>query len=195
MPGRLLTTRSDLGGAVSEIGAGPYALKVISPDIVHKTDAGAVRLNIVNLEQAESAWDDLQTLLKEKLPRARIEGISFQKMGFGREVIVGLKRDPVFGPAVLFGLGGIFTELLKDTAIRIAPFDDKVALEMIREIRGFGVLNGLRGDKAVDFEALAKVIVAVAKIGLAHQEIKEIDLNPVMVSEQGAVVVDGRMMG
>ncbi len=195
LPGELVTAKHDLIKIISKIGQGPYVLKVISPDLVHKTEAGVIRLNLNSLEETQKAWDELEKRIRDNFPQAQIEGIVVQKMGFGREVIVGLKRDPVFGPAVLFGLGGIFTEALKDTSIRIAPFEKKIALQMIKEIKGQSILNGLRGEKSIDFDSLAEVIVAIGRIGIDHPEVKEIDLNPVMVSENGAVIVDVRMMG
>jgi acetyl-CoA synthetase (ADP-forming) len=112
----------------------------------------------------------------------------------GKEVIVGMKRDPVFGPAIIFGLGGIFVEVLKDTSLRIAPVNNEEARRMIEEIKGYAILSGLRGEKPVDIDALVKIIVAISKLSLAHQEIKEIDLNPVIVDDQIASVVDARII-
>ena len=117
-----------------------------------------------------------------------------QPMAKGKEVIVGMKRDPVFGPVIVFGLGGIFVEALKDTSMRIAPVSPAEAAAMIEEIKGYKILHGLRGEKSVSMAALAKIIVAVSKLSLAHPEIKEIDLNPVMADAKKAVVVDARII-
>jgi acetyltransferase len=105
-----------------------------------------------------------------------------------------MKRDPVFGPVIVFGLGGIFVEALKDTSMRVAPVSPQEARAMIEEIKGYKILHGLRGEKPVNFDALAKIIVAVSKLSVARPEIKEIDLNPVMVDTKGAVVVDARII-
>jgi len=117
-----------------------------------------------------------------------------QSMMPGKEVIIGMKRDTVFGPTLLFGLGGIFTEALKDTSLRVAPIGKETANDMIREIRGIKILSGLRGEPSVDFGALADIIVKLSKLAMAHPEIKEIDLNPVMASPDGAVIADARVM-
>jgi len=195
MSGVMVTKKEDLIKAISKLGCGPFSLKAISSDIVHKTDAGVIRLNLAGFEEVSVAWDSIEQRIKQGFPQTKIEGMFLQPMGKGKEVIIGMKRDPVFGPAILFGLGGIFTEALKDTVIRIAPINKDLALNMMREIKGFPVLNGMRGEKSVNFEALAELIVGISNVALAHPEIKEIDLNPVMVTPEKAVVVDARMMG
>ena len=124
----------------------------------------------------------------------RIEGMLLQPMVSGKEVIIGMKEDLAFGPTILFGLGGIFTEALKDTSLRIAPISKATALEMIGEIKGIDILRGLRGEKGVDLGALADLLVKISKLSMAHPEVREIDLNPVMATEDGAVVVDARII-
>jgi acyl-CoA synthetase (NDP forming) len=115
-------------------------------------------------------------------------------MAKGKEVIIGMKRDPIFGPVIVFGLGGIFVEALKDTSMRIAPVGPTEAKKMIGEIKGYKILHGLRGERSVDMDALAKIIAAISKLSLAHPEVKEIDLNPVMVNIKKASVVDARII-
>jgi acyl-CoA synthetase (NDP forming) len=117
-----------------------------------------------------------------------------QTMVPGKEIIIGMKRDATFGPTILFGLGGIYTEALKDTSLRIAPVSKEEADKMMRDIRGIHILSGLRGEKPVDFESLADIIIRLSKLAVEHKEVKEIDLNPVMANEKEAVIVDARAM-
>jgi len=117
-----------------------------------------------------------------------------QPMMKGKEIIIGMKRDPFFGPVIVFGLGGIFVEILKDVSMRIAPLTKKDASEMLTEIKGIEILKGARGEKSVNFKALQKIILSLSRLSLKHREIKEIDLNPVMVDEKEARVVDARII-
>lgn len=188
--GVLAKEKSELAEIFSKFGSGLFSLKAISPDIIHKTDSGAVKLNIKNAEEAATAWDEIVA----KNPTAKFEGILVQPMASGKEVIIGMKRDSVFGPTILFGLGGIFTEALKDTSLRVAPVSKETALQMIQEIRGKNILSGLRGEKPANFNALADFIAKVSALSLAHPEIKEIDFNPVMANPDTVTVVDVRMM-
>jgi acetyltransferase len=194
LSGILIKEKSELKNVMEKLGGDTYILKVMSPDVVHKTDMGAVKLNIKNVEEAKVAWDEMLSNIHDKNANAAIEGVLVQTMTSGKEVIIGMKRDPIFGPTILFGLGGIFTEALKDTSLRIAPISNEIALEMIHEIRGIKILTGLRGEKPVDFEKLAGIIVKISKIAIEHPEIKEIDLNPVMMSTDKANIVDVRVM-
>ncbi len=190
LAGILAKEKSELAKAISDLGESFYAMKAISPDIIHKTNSGAVKLHIKNLEEAENAWEEIIT----KNPDAKLEGMLIQKMGEGKEVIIGMKRDPIFGPTILFGLGGIFTEILKDTSLRVAPIDKEEALRMIGELKGIKILEGSRGEKSVNLDSLADLLVKISSLSLAHPEIKEIDLNPVMATPDSAEVVDARFM-
>ena len=192
--GILVKEKDELAEAMKKLGAGPFIIKAISPDIIHKTDMGAVKLNLKNINEAEAAWDEIVSNVKSKNPQAIIEGMLVQAMVSGKEVIIGIKRDATFGPTILFGLGGIFTEALKDTSLRIAPVSKEVAIEMIHEIRGINILTGLRGEASVNIEKIADIIVKLSKLAIDHTEIKEIDLNPVIVNPDEAFIVDGRMM-
>jgi acetyl-CoA synthetase (ADP-forming) len=183
--GAFVAKKEDLGAAVSGLGSGPYALKSFSPDAVHKTEAGAVQLNLLDMEQLYAAWDEMDR---------NIEGMLVQKMGKGKEIIIGMKRDATFGPTILFGLGGIFTEVLQDTVLRVAPLSKDEALEMMREVKGKKILEGTRGEKPVNFDALADFMVNLSHLALEHPEIKEIDLNPVICSDRETVIVDARIM-
>ncbi|MCX6719468.1 MAG: acetate--CoA ligase family protein [Candidatus Taylorbacteria bacterium] len=198
LDGILVKEKSKLISAISKLGKGPFAMKVISADIVHKTDSGAVVLNVKSLEEANVAWDSmmakLEVVYRGSTSAVEIEGILVQRMGAGREVIIGMKRDSTFGPTILFGLGGIMAEAIKDTSLRVAPIDEDEALNMMHEIKGISILNGMRGEKAVDFEALANILVNLSRLVMEHSEIKEIDFNPVMVTDERAVIVDARVM-
>jgi acetyltransferase len=186
--------KDDLREALNKLNGDDFSMKVISPDVIHKTDMGAVTLHIKSLEQAENAWDKMLASVQKIKPDAQIEGIVLQKMAFGKEIIIGMKRDVTFGPSIVFGMGGIFTEALKDTSLRIAPVTKEIALQMMQEIRGANILNGLRGEEPIAFDKLADLIVSISNLAMSHPEIMEIDLNPVMVSASNAEVVDARMM-
>jgi acetyltransferase len=192
--GIFIKEKSELKDTINKLGGDRFILKTMSPDVVHKTEMGAVKLNIKSFEEAEKAWDEMLVSIKDKKPDAVIDGVLVQKKALGKEIIIGMKKDPIFGPTVLFGLGGIFTEALKDTSIRIAPISKEVAQKMIHEIHGINILTGLRGEKPIDFESIADVIVKISKLAMEHPEIIEIDLNPVMVRSNEAEIVDARVM-
>lgn len=171
----------------------PVVLKVASKKIVHKSDAGGVKLNLANEQEVIGAFNEIMQNAKRKLS-IRPEGVAVQKMEQGTEVIIGLKRDAQFGPVVVFGLGGIFVEILKDVSLRIAPLTKEDCIDMIKELKGYEILSGARGRKPANIEALVKILMAVSKIGIKNQNIAEMDLNPVMVNERSAKVVDVRIM-
>uniref|UniRef100_A0A7C4NMP3 Acetyl-CoA synthetase n=1 Tax=Staphylothermus marinus TaxID=2280 RepID=A0A7C4NMP3_STAMA len=173
----------------------PIVLKIVSPDIIHKSDVGGV---IVDLNSRESVREGVEKIfrnVKSKAPNARITGVLVQKMvPQGFEVIVGGLRDSVFGSVVMFGLGGIFVEVLKDVSFRITPIDHGSALEMIEEIRARDLLNGYRNTPPVDKKAIADIIVKVARLLDDIEEIESIDLNPIMAFSNKAIVADARIM-
>jgi len=186
--GNFLTRKEDLGKTLESLGAGPYAMKAISKEVIHKTDTGAVRLNISNPDEAGWIWEELWT----KIPA--VKGIVVQKMEKGREIIIGMKRDNTFGPTLVFGLGGVLAEAIKDTTLRIAPVSKEEALKMMQEIKGIKILQGMRGELPVNFDSLADIIVNLSRLSLEHPEILEIDLNPVIVTDSSATIVDARIM-
>ncbi len=163
----------------------PNVIKVFSEKIVHKTDKGGVILDLKNKEEAIKAFKRLKKISKNVLMQPMVS----QK----QEVIIGMKKDPQFGPVIMFGLGGIFVEIIKDVSFRVCPVNKKDALEMIKEIKSYKVLTGLRGRQAVNINVLADIIVKLSELGL-KEKIEEIDLNPVMVGSKGAFVVDVRIM-
>lgn len=173
----------------------PIVLKIVSPDISHKTDVGGVKVGIKDDAGVKAAYEEIMKNVNIKKPDARIEGILVEEMATpSTEVIVGGLRDPQFGPAVMFGLGGIFVEIYKDVSFRIAPLEEYEALDMIHEIKGSKILKGFRNTEALDITSLAQTIIKVSNIMVSLEEIKEIDLNPVLVYPKGVKVVDARII-
>lgn len=163
----------------------PIVLKVFSKEIIHKTDKGGVVLDLKNKEEAIKAFKRLKKISQKVLMQPMVS----QK----QEVIIGMKKDPQFGPVIMFGLGGIFVEVIKDISFRVCPVSKKDALEMIKEIKSYKVLTGLRGKQSVNINALADIIIKLSGLSL-KEKVEEIDLNPVMVSNKGALVVDVRII-
>jgi len=194
VPGTPVRDKRQLGAVLRAFRGVPLAMKVISPTVSHKTDVGGVKLDIRNERDARRAWAEIIKAVATKRPGAKIEGMFLQPMAEGVEVLIGMKRDPTFGPVVVFGLGGIFTEVLKDVSMRIAPVSSVEARAMFREVRGAGILEGVRGQKPKDTGALVKLVVAISRLALENPQVAELDLNPVIVSERGAVVADARLM-
>lgn len=173
----------------------PVVLKIVSRDILHKTDAGGVKININNPAEFKVAYEDILTSVAHYNPEARIEGMLVSAQATpGLEVIVGAKRDPQFGPVVMFGLGGIFVEVFKDVVFRVAPVTVEEAREMIREIKGYPLLAGARGRRPGDVEELAKVIANVSRLMLTCPQIAEVDLNPMVVYNRGVLSLDARVI-
>ncbi len=169
----------------------PVAVKIESPDVPHKTEAGAVKLGINDLAALKQAAQEVMAAVKRHNPDARIDGVLVQEMAAGVEVIAGVVNDASFGPVVTFGLGGIFTELMKDVTHRFAPFGADVAREMIGEIKGAAMLTGYRGRPALDVDALADALARLSLLAADHADrIAEIDVNPLFVRERGVVAAD-----
>ena len=170
----------------------PLALKIDSADIIHKTEFNAIRLNIEDDETLEKAYEELEKVAKKK--KAKVSGFIMQSMESGQEVIIGAKKDPVFGNVIMFGLGGIFVELMKDVSFRIAPVNKKQAASMIEEIKGKNILEGARGLPKVNIDAVTNIIVNLSKLLDKNKNISEVDFNPVILNEKTAKVVDARMI-
>lgn len=186
---------ANLEGAIAaaeEIGY-PVALKIVSPDILHKTDVGAVALRLKDDEELRNAYGRLLERSAKAVPEARIRGVLIQEMvSGGVECMIGVRRDPLFGPLVAVGLGGIYVEILNDVSIRRAPVDRKEAVRMIRELRGFPLLAGSRGRTPKDVDALADMVAKISVMACAEETLGELDVNPVFVLDDGsgAVIVD-----
>ncbi len=173
----------------------PVVLKVVSPQVVHKTDVGGVFLNVSNREEVREAYRKVVENTLNRIPSAEIVGVLVEEqVKEGVEVIVGAFRDRQFGPTVMFGLGGVFVEVLDDVSFRVAPVSEADAEEMIREIRGYRILRGYRGRPPADLEAVKEIILKVSRMVTELREIGEVDLNPIHVYEEGAVAVDVKII-
>ena len=173
----------------------PVAMKIVSPDIVHKTEAGGVMLGVGNAREVRQAYRTIMANAWHYKADAHITGVQIQPMvSGGHEVIVGMIRDPAFGPVVMFGLGGVFVEALQDTTFRLAPTTSTEAARMLDDIRAAAMLRGVRGQAAVNQDALSALIVNVSQLAADFPEIAEVDLNPVMASSAGAIAVDARIL-
>lgn len=185
----LATTVDEAVQQANSIGY-PVVLKIDSKDILHKTEAGGIRLSLQNAEQVKQAFDDILLSAHKYHPDAHINGVMVQEMvAKGTEVIVGVTRDASFGPVIMFGLGGIFVEVFKDIAFRVAPITRQDALEMINEIKGKAIFDGVRGEEALDVEGIVDILLRVSSL-VQDYDIEELDLNPIIVTEKCAKAVD-----
>lgn len=173
----------------------PVALKVDSPDIMHKSDCGGVKLNLLSAQDVRKAYAEMMEQIKSHHPQAKISGVVVSSMAApGLELILGMNRDPQFGPVIVFGLGGIAVELFRDVSLRLLPLNQQQALEMLNEIKGAPLLKGFRGRPPIDENALAQGLLKLAKLAEEHSDIMEIDLNPVFAYPEGMVVADARIL-
>jgi acetyl-CoA synthetase (ADP-forming) len=190
----LARSEEEAVGYAEKIGF-PVVLKIVSPDIIHKSDIGGVKVNLKDAEEVHGAYRDVLSNVKKYTDKARIIGILVQEMAPpSTEVIVGSTKDPQFGPAIMFGLGGILVEVLKDVTFRIAPITREEAQEMITEVRAYPILRGYRGAPPADTNAILDILMATSKLVTEHEQIKELDLNPIIVYQKGAKTVDARII-
>ena len=191
---KLATNAAEAALFAEEIGW-PVVLKVVSPQILHKSDVGGVRLNLTNEINVTAAYRAIVAAARRAVPSATISGVLVQKqIPAGRELIAGITRQPGFGPLVMVGLGGIFVEALRDVTFRLAPIHALDASEMLSELRGAAILGALRGGPPADRDAVVDVLVRVARLGADFPEIDELDINPIVVSDSGAIAVDARVL-
>jgi len=167
----------------------PVVLKIESTKILHKTDIGGVITDISNKKELIQNWKKIKKLAQKYKAK-----ILIQKQITGYEVIIGAKQDPVFGPVIMFGLGGIFVEVFKDVSFRLAPITKKETQEMIKEIKGYKILKGYRGKKAINLKQIESILFNLSKLITKNHQIQEVDLNPVIVNEKQAQVVDVKIM-
>jgi acetate---CoA ligase (ADP-forming) len=195
LPGaEMARSSAEAGEAGARLGF-PVAMKVVSPDILHKSDAGGVKLNIADQEAAARAFEEILENALKVAAQDRVAGLLLSPMApKGQECIAGMIRDRQFGPVIMFGLGGIFVEVLKDVSFRVAPLSEQDIDEMIREIKGYKILTGVRGEKPKDIGAIKEILTRLNEIAVDNPEIREIDLNPVIVHEKGASIVDSRVI-
>lgn len=173
----------------------PVVLKIVAGAITHKSDVGGVELSLDDPDAVRAAFDRIQSAAAAAAPGVEIDGVSVQPMAKpGTEVIIGMTKDPHFGPVLMFGLGGIFVEVLKDVAFRVVPLETRDAKQMIREIQGFPVLEGYRGAPPADLAALESLLLKLSAFAEAHPEVSELDLNPVFAYDDGAIAVDARIV-
>ncbi|GIV63211.1 MAG: acyl-CoA synthetase [Bellilinea sp.] len=173
----------------------PVALKIISPDILHKSDVGGIRLHLNDPQSVREAYQEMLNSIAIRLPQAHLEGVLVERMAAkGQEVIIGMRRDPNFGPLMMFGLGGIYVELFGDVSFRVAPLTRREALEMIHQTRAGTLLSGFRGEEPGDLDAVVDVILRLSQLALDFPQIAEMEVNPLRVFRQGALALDGRII-
>lgn len=191
---RVATSPGDAVQVAAAIGF-PVVLKIVSPNIIHKTDVGGVKVGINDNKGVNAAYREIINNVQKNCPDAKIRGVIVSAMALpAPEVIIGGLRDPQFGPAVMFGMGGVFVEIFKDISFRISPLEEYEALEMIGEVKGSAILKGFRNSKALDISTLAQTILKVSEMMMSLLEIKEIDLNPILVYPKGVKAVDVRVI-
>ena len=173
----------------------PCVVKVSSPDITHKSDAGGVKVGLENEQEVAAAYDAIMASCRDKFTNAVIDGVTVQNMAKpGLEIIIGMATDPQFGPVIMFGLGGVWVEVLKDVSFKIVPLTKKDAAKAIREIRSSRLLDGFRGSDPVDTSALEDILLRISDFAANTPEVKEIDINPIFAYPDGAVAVDARVI-
>lgn len=195
LPQRVMQRADDAGRIVEALGDGPFAVKIVSKDILHKSEAGGVRLDVAGADALKAAFDDIRCRVLTYKPDADISGMLVTPMAqSGTEVIIGVSGNAQYGPVIMFGLGGVFVEVIRDVVFRALPLTPADAREMISELRYQAMLDGARGAPKVDRQKLAELLLAVSQLAMAHSEITEIDLNPVIANADGYAIVDARMV-
>lgn len=191
----VVETREDAVAAAVRVGF-PVVLKVVSGDIVHKSDVGGVVLDVSDEAAVRERFEELMAEVRARAPGARVQAVLVcrQVVGPRAELIVGAVRDSTFGPTVMLGAGGVFAEVLGDVAFRLAPLHVDDALDMVRELRAYSTLTGFRDVPPLDVEAVARTAVALGDLLVEHPEVAEVDLNPVLALPEGCMVVDARIM-
>ncbi len=191
---KLAKTAEEAAGFAEQLGY-PVVLKIVSPDIIHKSDAGGVIVNLKSKAEVQNAYEKILANAKKYKATAKISGILIQEMApQSTEVIVGAVKDPQFGQTLMFGLGGVFVEILKDVAFRIAPITREDAEEMVTGIKAYPLLKGYRNTPPTDIEAIINSLLNTSRLVMENPQIKELDLNPVLTYEKGAKTVDARII-
>ena len=194
--GILATSPEEAAAAYRELGVGKVVMKVVSPQVMHKSDAGGVVLGVDSEQKAAQAYTQIVQSVARRVPGAEVQGVFVvpQAEGYGVEVIVGGKVDEQFGPVIMVGMGGVLVEIMQDVAFGVVPVEEAKAAQLIRSLKGYKLLRGARGRPAVDEGALARVVAGCSRIMEAYPQIVEMDLNPVLVMPQGVAVLDGRVV-
>ncbi|MAG47822.1 acetyl-CoA synthetase [archaeon] len=170
----------------------PIDLKIMSTEVLHKSDVGGVRI-CYNINDVKKEYEEIMSIVK-KLKVKKFEGILVQEFKKGKELFIGLKKDDVFGHVIGFGFGGVFTEVIKDVNFRVCPIDDKNAQELIDELKAKSILYGVRGEKPVNIKLLKKILIQISRIPLKHDNLQELDINPIIMHDDKATVVDARLV-
>ena len=171
-------------------------MKIVSPDIIHKSDVGGVKINLYSAQAVHDAYELMMLRISRGYPDARLDGVYLEKMcPPGREIILGMTRDPLFGPMLMFGLGGIFVEVMKDITFHLAPITHDEAMQMLKETRSYALLEGARGQARVDLDAIASGLQRISQLGTDFPQVQELDINPYIVGPVGAdpFVADARI--
>ena len=191
---RLAKSREEAVRLATEVGY-PAVLKIASVDVVHKSDIGGVKLGLRNADEVGAAYDEILASVKKAQPTAQIDGVSVQNQARpGTEVVMGMSKDPQFGPVLMFGLGGILVEVLKDVAFRIVPLTKRDAAQMVREIKAYPVLEGYRGMEPANIPALETMLLKLSEFAEQAPEVREMDINPVLAYKDGLIAVDARII-
>ena len=196
LPTKLAQHADEAASLAEEMGF-PVVMKIVSPQILHKSDAGGVVVGLKNSEDVKATYEIIVERAKAYSPDAEIEGVLIQKMApSGEEVILGMNRYPVFGPLLMCGVGGIFVEVFQDVVFRLAPIGRNEARRMVRSIKGYKLFQGFRGRPKADLEMLEKLMVCMSEMAMNHPEIMEMDINPLLLHAEGngATVADCRMI-
>jgi acetyltransferase len=195
-PGMLATSVEEAARFANEVGF-PVAMKISSPDILHKSDVGGVKIGLNNAAAVEDAFELMMLRIQRKKPAAQLRGVLIEKMILGgKEVILGMKKDSQFGPVIMFGLGGIFVEVLKDVVFGLAPITEEECRKMIEATRSYKILRGVRGEKPVDINAIVTALQRLSQLVMDFPEIEEVDINPLKAGAEGdgVFVVDARII-
>lgn len=194
MDTQLARTRTEATRLAQEMGL-PVVLKIVSPEVTHKSDVGGVKVGLDSLRQVRGAFDSIVSSTQEAVPSATIEGVSVQKMADpGVEIIIGANKDPQFGHVIMFGLGGVLVEMLRDVSLRLVPLTPRDAREMVREIKSLPLLQGYRQYPACSLESIEKALLDLSSFLEKHEEVRELDLNPIFCYADGLVAVDARVV-
>jgi len=194
-PKRILAKNENQAALCAKKLGYPVVLKISSPDIIHKTDAGGILLELENEQEVRKGYQTIVKNAKKYMKKAKIDGVDvFQMIEPETELIIGLKMDPQFGPVIMFGLGGIFVEVLKDVSFRLAPLTRKDAREMIKEIKGYKILEGIRGNKPANIKAIENMLMNVSNLVMKKPDIKELDINPLFAYNNKVVAGDVRIL-
>jgi acyl-CoA synthetase (NDP forming) len=194
-PDHGMAATSDEAVQIAERLGYPVVLKVVSPEVLHKSDVGGVLVGLTDARSVRQAYDQIRKSVTDHVPGADIRGVLVCRQAEpGLEVIVGALQDALFGPTLMFGLGGVLVEVLKDVSFRVTPLDRQDAEAMVKEIQGYPLLKGVRGQPGADIPALVDLLVNVSQMVTEHPEVHELDLNPVRVYDKGVLVLDARIL-